>query len=388
MARAIHPFPARMASEIALDAVDNATKRLRIIDPMCGSGTVLSHGVGHGHTVTGFDLDPLAVLMARTATQPIDAQATSAAAVNCLTSAERSRLRKGPWVDEETQEFVRYWFAEPQSRQLLRLSTAINALPASPERDALQVALSRLIVTKSPRASLAADTAHSRPHRVITESDYDVYRGFELSVRQVLRTLGARTLSGFAQVSHGDARHLANYSRASADLVVTSPPYLNAIDYLRGHRLALVWLGYSLAELRALRSTSIGSEARLKATTTAEHVDLVARLALPELPSKTQHLVERYALDMLQLAHNFEYCLVPSGRAVIVVADSVLRGVRIPTGKIIEEALATKGLEVTDVTTRDIPATLRYLPVNNAGPQLSGRMKQEYVITARKTERP
>ena len=45
-----------------------------------------------------------------------------------------------------------------------------------------------------------------------------------------------------------------------ADLVVTSPPYLNAIDYLRGHKLSLVWMGHQIEELRELRSANIGSE--------------------------------------------------------------------------------------------------------------------------------
>ena len=31
--------------------------------------------------------------------------------------------------------------------------------------------------------------------------------------------------------------------QGSVDLTVTSPPYLNAIDYLRGHKMSLVWMG-------------------------------------------------------------------------------------------------------------------------------------------------
>ena len=46
----------------------------------------------------------------------------------------------------------------------------------------------------------------------------------------------------------------------SIDMVITSPPYLNAIDYLRGHRLSLVWLGHQLSGLRMIRSGSVGAE--------------------------------------------------------------------------------------------------------------------------------
>ena len=36
----IHPFPARMAPGIALDALGQSKTPLRVLDPMAGSGTV------------------------------------------------------------------------------------------------------------------------------------------------------------------------------------------------------------------------------------------------------------------------------------------------------------------------------------------------------------
>ena len=61
VARYIHPFPARMAPEIALDCIPVAERGngKRILDPMCGSGTVLSVASQRGHHATGIDLDPL-----------------------------------------------------------------------------------------------------------------------------------------------------------------------------------------------------------------------------------------------------------------------------------------------------------------------------------------
>lgn len=386
MARAIHPFPARMAPEVALAVVGESAQPMRVLDPMCGSGTVLSLGVHHGHQVTGYDLDPLAVLMARVATQHVDAAALQDLGAECLAKARRARATDSRWSDVETREFARYWFGESQRTQLVRLSSAINVLAEGPQRDALQVALSRLIVTKSPRASLAADTAHSRPHRVITESTYDVFSGFEASVRSLARTLGQRELAGSANISRGDARNAELFTPKKFDLVVTSPPYLNAIDYLRGHRMALIWLGHTLSELRIIRSISIGSEATRPGVPTEANDELVQQVLGPAMPlePRIQRLVDRYAHDMLELASNVQRTLVDNGRVVVVVADSVLRGRRVPTGAIVEAALIQKGLTIASVVTREIPATLRYLPTSKAGDRLSKRMKSEYVITAQK----
>lgn len=376
-----------MAPEVALSAVGQSSPSLRVLDPMCGSGTVLSLGVHHGHQMVGYDLDPLAVLMAQVATQPVDTSKLGDLADQTLATARRARATDAHWSDDETREFARYWFGGPQLLQLVRLSRAINELDPGTERDALQVGLSRLIVTKSPRASLAADTAHSRPHRVITSSDYDVYRGFGESIKTIRSSLDARDLNGTAKIQRGDARDPGLFEENSVDLVVTSPPYLNAIDYLRGHRLALIWLGHSLSELREIRSISIGSEAARKANATEENEDLVRRVApgVVDLGARIERLVARYAHDMLELAANVEHCLVPAGRAVVVVADSVLKGKRVPTGDLVRTAMADKGMTIESVQIREIPATLRYLPVSKAGTQLSKRMKHEYVITAAKS---
>src|ERR1044072_253056 len=68
----IHPFPARMSPGIALAALGNAGPGLRVLDPMAGSGTALAVARANGHPALGFDLDPLAVLLAGVWTSTVD----------------------------------------------------------------------------------------------------------------------------------------------------------------------------------------------------------------------------------------------------------------------------------------------------------------------------
>ena len=70
----VHPFPARMAPDIALEVVAEAKKPLRVLDPMMGSGTVLALARSHGHHALGLDIDPLAVLISKVWTTAIDAE--------------------------------------------------------------------------------------------------------------------------------------------------------------------------------------------------------------------------------------------------------------------------------------------------------------------------
>lgn len=71
MIRSIHPFPARMAPEIALEKLRELPVVGVVLDPMAGSGTVLRQATRLGHCAIGFDTDPLAVLMTRVWTTPV-----------------------------------------------------------------------------------------------------------------------------------------------------------------------------------------------------------------------------------------------------------------------------------------------------------------------------
>src|SRR5205814_1950303 len=97
--------------------------------------------------------------------------------------------------------------------------------------DVLRLALSRIIITKDCGASLARDVSHSRPHKVRETSPYEVMPGFQLSVQQLRQRLLSQPPPGGVSVGCGDARALRDLCNKSIDAVLSSPPYLNAIDY-------------------------------------------------------------------------------------------------------------------------------------------------------------
>ena len=167
----IHPFPARMAPGIALEALGENKTPLRVLDPMAGSGTVLAVARTNGHHAIGFDLDPLAVLLAGVWIRTINPDEVSDKAAEVL---DRARLAFNSLItgraypvesDEQTRTFIGSWFDDYARRQLAALSTAIRRVRDDKIRDVLWCSLSRLIITKSAGASLAMDLSHSRPHR-------------------------------------------------------------------------------------------------------------------------------------------------------------------------------------------------------------------------------
>jgi tRNA G10 N-methylase Trm11 len=384
-----------MAPELALKKAKALQAGSVVLDPMVGSGTVMQAAAQHGHRSVGFDVDPLAVLMTQVATSRFDADRLQMLSGRLMDKAccLRSSDVHLPWFDEETEEFSRYWFAGKQRRDLKRLAYLLHSSrffnDGSAEADILRIAMSRLIIRKDSGASLARDVSHSRPHRVSDENDFDVFGQFEASVRTIMGRLASASFGRRPKVRLGDARKLGWIRDGSVDMVMTSPPYLNAIDYMRGHRLSLIWLGHSLAYLRNIRSNSIGAERGLDthvlAAGTARVRSSLGRIQ--RLPPRHFGMIDRYSFDLLLMTSQVARVLKPNGKAVFVVGNSCLKDVFISNSRGVETAAQAAGLTLTYQVERDLPDQSRYLPMPKDGSSSLGRrMRTETILTF--TKRP
>lgn len=388
IAKPIHPFPARMAADIALKELASFPPGSLILDPMAGSGTVLRASAEQGHEGLGFDLDPLAVLMAKVWTTHVKSEELCDEACRVAAQAQAMRFEdiSLPWIDEdeETGKFVEYWFGSQQRSGLRRIAHVLRDTHG-PVGDALRIALSKTIITKDRGASLARDVSHSRPHRVRDDNDFEVFEQFLRSTRRLAKLLGEQRLPGTVEVQNGDARKLVNVDTALADGAITSPPYLNAIDYMRGHRMSLIWFGYSLGELRTIRSKSIGSE---RAPQPGADLPLAELLVSPlgslaSLPRDVRRMIDRYVLDLLGMMTELHRVLRPSGKAILVIGNSTLRGVFVKNAAMVAAIAERVGFELIQETERELPPSRRYLPPpkGSGASLLEKRMRTETVLT-------
>lgn len=376
-----HPFPARMAPEIALQAVLASPAGGVVADPMCGSGTVLRTAQLSGRNAYGWDMDPLAVLIARVWTQAASAHLITSRALELIAMAGDLNAADCslPWLDDDpdTRAFVDYWFVEPQQSELRKLAWLLSTEEGS-VADALRLALSRTIITKDKGASVARDVSHSRPHRVRDVNDYDVTIGFRRAAGVIAGRLAADESSSVT-VSVGDARSVVHPS-GSIECIVSSPPYLNAIDYMRGHRMTLVWLGHRVDELRAIRGESVGTERGLRDE--SEWEQIVTKSVGDSLPPREHSIVRRYVADMMAVILEMRRLLTSTGQLVLVVGESTLRGSLVETRKIIQGCAESAAFQLTDSNRRDIPARHRYLPPPSIeSGALNSRMKHEWVLS-------
>jgi SAM-dependent methyltransferase len=389
----IHPFPARMAPGIALEALGDSKKPLRVLDPMTGSGTVLAVARANGHRAFGFDLDPLAVLLAGVWTRTVDVDEVNDKAKEVL-DRSKNIFRPLPLgqaypigSDKETRKFIRFWFDDYARRQLAALSFAIRRVHDETIRDALWCGFSRLIITKSAGASLAMDLSHSRPHKKFTRAPIKPFARFVAAVETVAANCpqhGKPDLGPASVVKLGDARELETESE-SIDLVLSSPPYLNAIDYIRCSKFSLVWMEHTVNELRQIRGSSVGAELTQEEAFSAVWVkSLIKQLGLrPQLSSRDSAILARYVWDMGKALAEVSRVLRNGGRAVYVVGDSQVRGTFVCNSAIVEAVADQHGLKLRSRDRRVLPKNRRYLPPpkrSGSSDKLDARMSREVVL--------
>ncbi len=384
----IHPFAARMAPEIAFEALKGLNKTAIILDPMVGSGTVLRTVSEYGFTGIGFDLDPLAVLMSKVWTDPIDPKKLVSRANDIF--EEAASLRQSsihlPWMDDDarTKEFIRFWFGRKQINSLRKLSFLLDCHTGN-YNNALKIAFSRLIISKTTGASLAGDLPHSRPHKVRESNDFDVLTEFLRSCTALSKIVEQQRPAGKVSIGLGDARNLKSVPDAFVSAIITSPPYLNALDYMRGHKFTLVWLGYQIDELTTIRAGSIGAERAPDALTDLDMAREVTRgmRSLQKLPQRKRNMIHRYAIDMYSFIKESARVLKRKGRATLVVGNSCMNEIFVENDLIVRNSCQMAGLRLMSKTKRKIPPNKRYLPspsYENVA-NFKNRMRTESVMT-------
>lgn len=389
----VHPFPARMAPSIALNALSQSGSRrtLTVLDPMVGSGTVVAMARAHGHRAIGIDIDPLAVLITSAWVKSINRIKVRSKARRILRTAEKI-LAQLPLreayprnANEETRRFIRYWFDSQSRRQLTALSIAIHRMRDERVKTALWCAFSRLVIAKQAGVSLAKDLAHSRPHKSFRVSPIRPFPHFLSAVERVLDNCvsdSSRNRGPAPRIEIGDARHL-KLANETVDLVLTSPPYLNAIDYMRCSKFSLVWMGYNADQARSVRARSIGTEVgQYEQSAHSEKVMNEFEFAF-RLSKRQQAILRRFADDMRASLSEVFRVLAPKGKAIYVVGENTICGTYVRNSRVIAALAKEVGFRVKGQQSRCLPPNRRYLPPplkRKRGGPINDRMRREVVL--------
>ena len=391
---ALHAFAAKFPPQLPRVFIEGLTQKGEtVMDPMMGSGTAIVEAFLCGRRAVGFDIDPLALMICRVKTHPVDLlEATWAgkrvvsSAIKLLQRASRLEPAMRERFSAASLEFINYWFAKQSQRELMALLLAIEREHSTPPLlDFLKVVFSSIIITKSGGVSRAYDLAHTRPHLLEGKPYKDAIKVFEVRLNKSAALLSQLPSNGKdVEIQQYDCRRRLPLADDSVQLIVTSPPYANAIDYMRAHKFSLVWFGEDIDSLSTLRSTYIGSEKTVEADTSGLPGSVCRVIQeLETADNKKSRVLAKYFTDMRLALYEMFRVLEPGRCCIVVVGPSTMRGQTIKTHELLGDIGSEIGFATVEIAERKLDRNRRMLPMafrRNHNSQIESRMHEEYII--------
>jgi hypothetical protein len=331
-----HSYPARLHPETARRLLERFSPPSgRVLDPFCGSGTVLVEARQLARHAFGIDANPLAVELAtlkcRGSTPEFEAELLAAAA-GVVAHADARRLQKaGPTRKYGTLD--REVYDAHVLLELDGLRDGIFKVQAKEVRRALLLVLSAALTKVSKKIG---DTApRTAPKRL---AGGFTIRFFETKAKDLAKRLAEFTAllpagAPAAKCAVGDARDLSQVEPASLDLILSSPPYPGVYDYFDHHELRLRWLGLDEKQFEA---TEIGARRRLSGV-------------------GFQAAVQRWEEEFGACLAAFREALAPQGSIALVIADSVLGGRALYADEAIRDLAIAHGLALASLGSQERP---------------------------------
>jgi hypothetical protein len=262
-----HTYPARMHPVTASRLVRAFTPgNGRVLDPFCGSGTVLVEALIAGRSAIGTDLNPLAVRLASCKTRvrsDAELKRLLELAADCATQADgRRRAKSGasrrfPRADVEL-------FEPHVLLELDSLRVGIESLRGDSARADLELVLSAVLVKLSrkpgdtARRTTQRRTAGGFAARLFMDTTRELVERFQAFNRLLPKPPPT------AIVLQDDATKLERLPPEPVSAIITSPPYAATYDYLSHHELRLRWLDLDSAPLARGEIGSRAAYAKLK----------------------------------------------------------------------------------------------------------------------------
>jgi SAM-dependent methyltransferase len=250
-----HSYAGRLHPSIARNAIKRWSAPGGVVmDPFCGSGTVLVEAFVAGRRATGIDASPLAVSIARVRSHMLSDDERTALVTRARAIAEEAgelaRKRQRPDVPAWGKDELGQFFPHVALELFTLRELVMNAKEREPVALALRMCFSSMLVKfmrsgpEAPRDGMQKRIARGLPSRFFADRAAELAEGLAEVARR--KPAGVPPVRVFL----GDARAYPDIRSGSVDLIVSSPPYAGVYDYAEHHAVRFRWLGLPMGDFR------------------------------------------------------------------------------------------------------------------------------------------
>ena len=413
-------FPAKFHPPVVHSLLQTYTRRGEtVLDPFCGSGTLLLAAAAEGRHALGSDVDPLAVFISQIKAHRyrhahLRSSWASLYQALCAVSRPDEEYNRRIFVDLSDDEYLHsvstddlwvpgipnllHWFRRYVIVDLSRMLRAITETPMPTTHRAFF----RLIFASIIRNASNADpvpvsglevTSHMRKRDAEGRSINPFalfYSAAQRGLQAVESYARESDRSSRVSVFQADAKDLSRHMRrrATADAVITSPPYHNAVDYYRRHKREMFWLGLtsSQEERLALSPRYIGLQRIRNRDRKLGRIPELHPLAtqwydrMASVSSERADAFGHYMLSMQDVLGQIAVVLRAGAPAIFVVGHSRWNQHEIPTSALFAEMAE----DIVQLVERLwYPVTNRYM---SYGRRNGADISRDYVLVLRKRD--
>ena len=330
----LHRFPAKFIPQIPKWALrEFGGGGATVLDPFMGSGTTLVEALRRPGPTIGRDIDPLARLISRAKTEPINIERIAG-----LASAIR-RKWKGPAkrlvVPIGGVVNFEHWFTREAWGELQALRDVVSTLDCTnAEQRFLYAVFSSIIrwvsnADDQSQKTYVSGTRHKTPPPVRPT----FWRALDRAIMGLHGVARARHERATVDILDDADALDTRVPDGSVRLIVTSPPYLESVDYVYNTMLEYFWLGPILGvpdreALNELRKRQIGARRPNGSASLPE--PLRGRVELAYLPGWRRAGAISYFDKMYLHFAEAARCMENGGRYVLVIGNSKTRLLTLP----------------------------------------------------------
>ncbi|MFN4073600.1 MAG: DNA methyltransferase [Thermus sp.] len=385
----LYRYPAKFIPQAVAYVIERyATPTTRVLDPFAGSGTtgLVARLYGLGYEL--WDLNPLLGVLHEIAIMrppSLDPEAV----VSRMKRTRRTWRPKWAGLD--------YWYPEQALELLEKAWGYYHSLDDKPLRLLITVPLlklSKLLSYNDPqRQKLSRSPKAVERVKELLQGDYrarfyNLFREELVSVLAKLREYQRRmegVLPPQSRVLGGvDSIEMARAlpQDAAWDMLITSPPYLQAQEYIRYSKLELYWLGYSEEEVRQLGKRELPYQKVEPFPIHSEQYEAIrSQIEEPHLRAMYERYFHGVLGTLTRLSERVE------GYLCLFVGRATVRGKRVPIDAIFEEHFKRLGWVHEATLVDEIRARVMFRSSLNPATGIEDhRMPTEHMVILKRRE--
>lgn len=354
-----HRYPAKFLPNVVKKLIEEyATGDSVIADIFAGCGTTLVEAKIHGKPSIGVDINPVAQLITKVKTKPLQPQAIKEEYNRLVASFDLFNPKD--FEDIQIHERIDYWFFHKEKAEIAFLYKMIGKIENEDFRNFFLVGLSNIL--KNCSRWLQSST---KPQIDPTKEPMKPFSAFATQCEKMMKQNDAfywhllenRYLNILCEIRLEDARK-TTISANSIGTIITSPPYVTSYEYADIHQLTGFWFDY-IKDLPHFRKEFIGtfySNNQNTKTPTSLGQEIVDKLSLKD--KKKAREVANYFNDIYEVGKEMFRIIKPGRHVCIVIGNTTFKDVKIKSAEVFFETLLDVGFTEEKVIKRSIPNKL------------------------------